>query len=407
MIRHFRNFLFLFLFVCVTLHADAPPKKTLCVNMIIKDEHHVIVRCLSSLKHIIDYWVIVDTGSTDGTQQIVKDYMKDIPGELHERPWVNFAYNRNEALDLAKDKADYILFIDADEVLKFDDGFKMPALTKDGYFLTTRLGDTSYHRLEIIKNGTDWRWEGVVHEALMSPTNHSLDVITGVYNYPTPDGASWSDPEKYLKHAKLLEADHYRDPTNARTVFYTAQSYRDYGDKQKALEWYNKRIAMGGWEEEVFWSMTQVAMLQEDLGFPDHVVELSWFNAQRYRPSRVEPDYYLASHYRLKGDYKLGAFIAKRGMRKPRTKDALFIQDWCYNYGLLFEYSICTYWTGEYEESQKACETLLSRKDIPEAYRKQTEINLSYVKEKLEQKRQFTELTELLKEEQALQPTGT
>lgn len=409
MLGNIRNLLLFFLVVFLSLHAETERKKTICVNMIIKNEHHVIERCLGSLKGIIDYWVIVDTGSTDGTQEIVKNFMKDKPGELHERPWVNFSHNRNEALDLAKGKADYILFIDADEVLKFDPDFKMPALTKDGYYMTTRLGETSYHRLALIKDGLDWRWEGVVHEVLVSPTHHAIDVILGVYNHPTPDGASWSDPEKYLKHAKLLEADFARDPTNARTAFYTAQSYRDYGDKAKALEWYTKRIALGGWDEEVFWSMVQVAMLQEDLKYPDHMIETSWFSAQRYRPSRVEPDYYLASHYRMKGDYKLGAFIAKRGMQKPRSKDSLFIQDWVYNYGLLFEYSICTYWTGEYEESRKACEELLKRQ-LPDNYRKQVLANYEFVKEKIEQQKYFTELTELIKEskkEAEQRPTGT
>ena len=64
--------------------------KTLCLNMIVKNESHVIKRCLDSVKPIIDYWVIFDTGSTDGTQRIIQEVLKDIPGQLHERPWVNF-----------------------------------------------------------------------------------------------------------------------------------------------------------------------------------------------------------------------------------------------------------------------------------------------------------------------------
>src|SRR5580704_1601575 len=58
--------------------------KTICLNMIVKNESRVIQRCLDSVKHIIDYWVIVDTGSTDGTQNVIKDFMKDIPGDLYE-----------------------------------------------------------------------------------------------------------------------------------------------------------------------------------------------------------------------------------------------------------------------------------------------------------------------------------
>ena len=88
------------LFLC----AADPNGQTICLNMIVKDEKDVICRCLASVKPVIDYWVIVDTGSSDGTQEIIRAFMKEIPGELHERPWINFGHNRNEALELAKGK---------------------------------------------------------------------------------------------------------------------------------------------------------------------------------------------------------------------------------------------------------------------------------------------------------------
>src|SRR5579885_2975943 len=118
----------------MALRNSSRPIPTICLNMIVKDESQVIKRCLNSIKSLIHYWVIVDTGSTDGTQEIVREFLSDIPGELHERPWVNFGYNRNEALNLARGKGDYFLFIDADDRLKFKTGFKLPILTKDHYY---------------------------------------------------------------------------------------------------------------------------------------------------------------------------------------------------------------------------------------------------------------------------------
>ena len=60
----------------------------------------------------------MDTGSDDGTQNIVREFFHDIPGELHERPWVDFAHNRSQALALARSHGDYSLIIDADDVLE-------------------------------------------------------------------------------------------------------------------------------------------------------------------------------------------------------------------------------------------------------------------------------------------------
>src|SRR5689334_10374436 len=127
----------LFLSASLFVHAS---QKTVCLNMIVKDESPVITRCLASVKPWIDYWVIVDTGSKDGTQAVIRDFMKDIPGELHERPWVNFAHNRNEAVSLAKEKGDYLLFIDADEQFVVSGNFDKKNLNGDMYSVAV-LGD--------------------------------------------------------------------------------------------------------------------------------------------------------------------------------------------------------------------------------------------------------------------------
>lgn len=124
-----------------TVPKEAPGgKKTICLNMIVKDEEPVITRCLGSVKPIIDYWVIVDTGSSDKTKEVIREFMKDIPGELHERPWKNFEHNRNEALELAKGKADYLLIMDADDHLQFDPSFKLPVMNLDSYRMWIKYG---------------------------------------------------------------------------------------------------------------------------------------------------------------------------------------------------------------------------------------------------------------------------
>ena len=167
------------------------PARTLCLNMIVKNERHVIERCLASLKSILSYWVIVDTGSTDGTQDAIRDYLREIPGELLERPWVDFAHNRSEALAYARSKADYLLIIDADEVLAFAETFEWPELDQDGYRIETRFGGLSYHRLQLIRNTGDWSYTGVVHEHLTSPHQKRVEVLADVVNLPSRDGSAF------------------------------------------------------------------------------------------------------------------------------------------------------------------------------------------------------------------------
>ena len=94
---------------------------TLCLNMIVKNEEAVIERALSSVLDIIDYWCIVDTGSTDRTKEIILEVLGDIPGELVESEWVNFGHNRTESVELANGKADYILLMDADMTAVYKD----------------------------------------------------------------------------------------------------------------------------------------------------------------------------------------------------------------------------------------------------------------------------------------------
>src|SRR6185295_5435649 len=93
--------------------------QTICLNMIVKNEAHIIEELLETIAKYIDYYVISDTGSTDGTQKKIKDYFDEIgiPGEIHQNTWVcphpeidyfDFGKNRSMALDLCAGKGDYI-----------------------------------------------------------------------------------------------------------------------------------------------------------------------------------------------------------------------------------------------------------------------------------------------------------
>lgn len=354
-----------------------------CLNMIVKNESDVITRCLGSVKPIIDYWVIVDTGSTDGTQDIIKEFMKDVPGELYEKPWKNFEHNRNEALDFAKGKSDYILFIDADEVLAYEPDFKLPELKENFYFITTSFGGTKYGRVQLIDNKLDWRWKGVLHEAVDAPQWKTSGLLTGVMNVVHTDGARSKDPQKYQKDVKVLEDALEKEPNNLRYIFYLAQSYRDAHENQKAIDTYQKVVERSHWNEEIYVSLFQIAQLKDRLKHPKDEIIAAYYKAFAARPTRAEPLNRLAELYRRDDRFAEGYVVAQAGLAIPQPKDLLFVEAWSYDYGLLLECSVCAYWMGKYQESYDLTQKMLDRKDLPQNIRELAERNLAFAKEKL------------------------
>ena len=384
---------------------------TICLNMIVKNESKVICRCLETLKPFIDYWVIVDTGSTDGTQQIIKDFMKDIPGELHERPWINFAHNRNEALDLARGKTDYIFAIDADDAIEISPTYKKSFLDLDSYLIDIKYGGMTYGRIALIKGDKAWRWEGAVHEVLVCHEFASRGNLEGVVMRIIGGGDRSQDPKKFLKDAALLEEELRKDPTHARSQFYLAQSYRDAEVPELALAHYQKRVDMGGWDQEVFWSLYQVAQLKERLNKSEDEIVKAYNKAFLYRPMRLEPLYQLCRYYRCKENYLMGYLVGHFALRAfgklnhmslahplsdhsltpqqldfTRPTDVLFLESWIYDYGFLLEYSICAYWLGKYQESKDICQFILAQPEIPAHVRECVDRNLKYSNEKLSEK---------------------
>ncbi len=223
---------------------------TLCLNMIVKNESHIIEETLTNLcQHFqLDYWVISDTGSTDNTIQIIEDFFRDkqIPGEIHQAAWRDFAYNRNLALDACAGKADYVLFFDADDQVQ--GRIDLPALTEDAYYfkMTNEQNSVQYHRLLIIKNNQQYSWKGVIHELIISDQVTQERVLVGDYIVVSRHlGSRNHNPDKALHDAQALEAaflSNAEPEMQSRYAFYCAQSYKahilqDHQYQHKALEW--------------------------------------------------------------------------------------------------------------------------------------------------------------------------
>lgn len=356
---------------------------TVCLNMIVKNEAHVIRRCLDSVRPFVDHWVIVDTGSTDGTQDIIRAHFADIPGELHERPWRNFGHNRTEALELARGKADYILIMDADNIFCAPEGWRWPDLTADAYYITHRSAGTEYAVCVLMADRLRWRYVGVLHEYLTSDSPHRIERLPGAWIDRRNEGARSRDPDTYRKDAAVLEMALSEEPGNARYAFYLAQSWRDAGEFVKSREAYRRRAAMGGWEEEVWYSRYEIARLSERLGASVPEVRSAYLDAYQSRPSRAEPLCQLARYHRERDELALAYLFARQAAAIPYPSDVLFIDDAVYRWQSLDELGIAAYWVGPLAEGEAAVERLLAEGYLPASERPRIEANLRSYVEKL------------------------
>ncbi|MBF8263606.1 MAG: hypothetical protein HW387_1271 [Parachlamydiales bacterium] len=335
--------------------------------MIVKDESAVIRRCLASVKPFIDCWVIVDTGSVDGTQTIIREFLKEIPGELHERPWIDFAYNRNAALDLAKNKCKYLLLIDADERLECLKSFAMPELVYDFYVVIVLVeGQIRIHRELLIKSSLDWKWVGAVHEGITCTRAKSYQVLQDVVNIAAQDGQRSRNPKKFLQDAQMLEKAIEKDPKNGRNVFYLAFSYDVGGEYASALKNYEKRVEMAGFAEEVFYSLYRKAWLQEQLKMSADTVIASYSSAYLYRPTRAEPLFCLANYYIKNQIPLMGYFVSKNAIAIPLPNDTVLVDYPVYSYRLLEQHADSCFLLKKYDETIASYRKLLANKDLPD-----------------------------------------
>lgn len=357
-----------------------------CLNMIVKNEAHVIERCLASVRPFIDCWLIVDTGSSDGTQDVIRRFLADIPGELHERCWVDFGHNRTQAMELARTRGDYIFVIDADEVLRIPAGFQRPALSADVYALTVEFGGLRYSRSCLVASRLPWRWVGVLHEYLEADQTIQTLPLPGPTVFVHTDGArSQQDVRtKFSADARVLETALRDEPDNSRYRFYLAQSYRDSGEPEAALQHYDQRVAMGGWVEEVWFSRYAAARLAEQLQHAPADIIQRYLDAYQCRPTRGgEALGQLARYCRGREQFALARLFAQSGMAIPLTDDRLFVDASWYLWRCRDEYAIASYWTGDYAESERACLDLLNSADLPAEQRQRVQKNLDFALQKL------------------------
>lgn len=317
--------------------------KKLCLNMIVRNEADKIIRCLKSAAPYISCAAIFDTGSTDGTQDLMAKFFdaNEIPHIIKSGEFVNFEQARNDALEIARRsdlQFDYLLLTDADMVLKVDDPKFRDTLELQTYGVTQKSGSLSYHNIRLVRRDLTAKYRGVTHEYFDYPQGA---ILHSVWFDDHADGTNRKD--KFIRDIRLLKEGLEKEPDNHRYWFYIAQSYRDAGMVKEAADAYNKRMNMGGWDEEAWCSRLNYGHclldLKDEGGFIREMLA-----AYNQRPSRAEPLYDLAKFYRERGMSAACVLIADAGLKIPYPRDSLFVNDYVYREGLKSEFGVSAFY---------------------------------------------------------------
>jgi glycosyltransferase involved in cell wall biosynthesis len=343
--------------------------------MIVKNEEKVIERLLRTVSPLVDWYTIIDTGSTDKTKEIITKTMQElgIPGEVLDHEWVNFCTARNFALESIKGKAKWGFWIDADEQVIYDPKFSKLALKQHlerGQYhnASTQVvyGRQKYFRSQLFLIDFDWVWKGAVHEVMLpkvkgTPLKNCQ--VEGFHTLVTPDGASWGDgskeaqKKKYEDHAVLLHEYIKTDP-DVRWIFYLAQSYRDCFDFVNAEKWYTERVnRKDGYWEELYFSQLMVAAAQAAQRKPISEVLESYMQCSKFDANRCEHYLPIIKHHQATGNwptaYAISKFCCERyGGKNPFPKSSLFVDNSTYDWVLYDLHSMSAYYMGKYAESR-------------------------------------------------------
>jgi tetratricopeptide (TPR) repeat protein len=326
----------------VNAKKDAP---TLCLNMIVKNESKIITRLFDSVCSIIDCYCICDTGSTDNTVELITRYFeeKNIPGKVVFEPFKDFAHNRNFSLQSCSGMSDYILLMDADMMLEVNFFDKNMLLAADSFLILQGNESFFYNNTRIVKNNGLYNYFGVTHEYMNTPENNKMGKFQKNELFIRDVGDGGAKSNKFERDVELLKKGIEDVPNCERYYFYLANTYFDSGKNDEAIDMYKKRIAFGGWDQEIWYSYYRIGLVHKRNDNMSQAI-YQWLMAYESFPDRLENLYEIIQHYRVIGKCKTAFIYYKLAKsildKKLDWSSYLFLYNDVYTYKIEYEFSI-------------------------------------------------------------------
>ena len=378
----------------------------LALNFICKDESPVIENMLESAKDIVDLIVVNDTGSTDGTQQIIKNFGEKygIPTYVFERPFDDFENSRNHAMQKLRDvvaelnwNPDQVhgFWFDCDETLVIDSKFNKSQFTKDLYMINTYIGQMKYTRNTFFKVSKPFRWYGPVHEFIVcDEQNITSGLAENIHVDVKMTGNSWLGDiaEKYASHSYKLEAYINKNRQDPRWIFYTAQSWHDAASikdnkeeneerLRRSLKYYRERVSRtDGYSEEIYYAQYRIGTIMRIIEEPWHLTHMELLKAYQTDSLRGESIKVIIDYYLQIGDWNMAYLYSKFAKttfhgKNPYPTRLLFVDEATYVWRFAEAHAAACYYTGRMDEAKQTYQEIVNLTKAQPQYFSQDDLN--------------------------------
>jgi len=327
---------------------------TISLCMIVRNEEDVLARCLDSVCQAVDEIIIVDTGSTDQTKRIAATYTD----RILDFDWIDdFAAARNHAF--AQARMDYILWLDADDVLPKE---SMPALKRLKAELDPAVSVVMmpyhaafdaqgrplfvYPRERLIKNHAGFVWEGAVHEVI-TPRDRVLHSDIVIEHRKVKAG----DPDRNLRIFEQQRAAGKR--LGPRQHYYYARELHYHQRYAEAAAAFADFLSMpGGWLENRMEAYRLLAFCLERQGKTEEAVSALLRSLLEDAP-RAEICCDIGRHLLNRGRLKAAVFWYEAAAAcQPDLKSGGFVDLDCYHYIPYVQLCVCHYRLGQRERAE-------------------------------------------------------
>lgn len=343
----------------------------IAVLMMVKNEKKRLHVSLESVKEFADSLVIFDTGSTDNTIDICKEFCEKnkIPLRLKQGDFVNFEVSRNVSLEFADSfpDIDFILLMDTNDELRggkelreYAEKFKTHPST--GFLICQEWWSGNidkYFNIRFVRAHQGWRYKGSVHEYIESTIEENrkhnvfkLPDKISLYQDRTKDDDK--SAKRFKRDKELLLSDYKKNPKHARTLFYLAQTCACLGENEDAYYYYKYRSILDGFIEEKYYSYYKCGEISTLLNHDWYDIMTWYIKAYELIP-RVEPLLKIAQYYINKKNWKFAYTFLNLACELEFPHDCiLFVDRLSYEYKRWHLMGIVGFYVDRYKEGKNA-----------------------------------------------------